>query len=102
MNTKWPIAIGREVASREARPVAAPANESTACVAARASAMASAKWPSSGIISADRAFLPGEGVPVDLVAGLLQRVRGFRRHVVLVVLGEHLGGPEGAIRGETA
>src|SRR5690606_27209094 len=87
-NRNWPDAIGRAVARRAGRPVAAPAKESAACASASASAMTRAKWPSSGITSL--AFLAGEGRLVHRVAGALQGVGRLRRHVVLVVLGEHL------------
>src|SRR4051812_39906370 len=50
------------------------------------------------------ALLAGERGLVDVVPGLLERLCGFRRHVVLVVLGQHLArledpvGPDSALR----
>src|SRR5258706_1139545 len=99
-NTNWPTATGRAVASSAARPLAAPTKQRVPCASARQSATMRAKCPSSGITLA--ALLPGEGGLVDRMARLAQRIRGFRRHVVLVVLGEHLARLEDAVGTEPA
>src|SRR3546814_2216704 len=63
---------------------------------ATARARTSAKWPSSTVIAAGsssrRRFAR--------VSGLLQRRGNLRRHIVFVVLGEHLGSRERAVGAE--
>src|SRR5208282_6545035 len=72
----------------------APTSPAPACTTARANARQSANWPSSPVTPSLLAFLP--------MAGALQRVDHFRRHIFLVVLGENLGSVEDAAIGHRA
>src|SRR5579871_4807105 len=89
----------------------APHSDTAPCATASATASASAKWPSSGnMLSAPFAFRGGGAERVPRrggrrraggripVAGFLQRLDDFLRHVGLVVLGKHLVGAEGSVR----
>src|SRR6188474_1680333 len=64
------------------------------------SARTSENWPSSGIMLFLRLLeLPRRA---DRMSGLAQRFGRFRRHVVLVVLREHLGRDEVAVVADMA
>src|SRR5690606_24427167 len=89
MKKNWPCAAGRPTAISAMLLRRAPISGTTAWTSARTRARMRAKCPSSGIMVslAQR----GGGF-----LRLLDGVRGLGRHVVLVVLGEHLGGLEHA------
>src|SRR5690606_35518312 len=81
-----------------------PTRPTIACTVATASASQVAKWPISPIIASSSAQRGGAGRRrrIHRVPGLAQRLGRLRRHVVLVVLGEHLGGGEHAVRPDAA
>ena len=85
-------AAGRASAISAASRRCAPTSGSVPCASATSSARISAKWPSSGIMRF--AVLAASACRHAHLCLLRRLERGgrFGRHVVLVVLGEHLGG----------
>src|SRR5690242_13623823 len=90
-------ADGRASAIQSPRPCAAPTMGMTPRMSATPRAIQSEKWPSSGVIVAASFAVRRRQRLGELGVALLrlsQGVGGFGRHVVLVVLGEHLAGDE--------
>src|SRR5579863_9744700 len=107
--TDCPATAGTTAASQRSRANMAPAMPKNACSAASSRARIRANSASSGSISAParraarrRAARGGSGVSPRLTMPALQRARDFRRHVLLVVLGEHLISHEGAVCAQPA
>ena len=85
----------------------APSSGSVPRISATSVARMRAKWPSSGIMSVTCLHLVVAGRFAGLVRGaaclgVTDCLGGFRRHVVLVVLGQHFAGGEGAVAGQLA
>src|SRR5690606_26165222 len=76
----------------------APTSPRLVCTTAAASATHSAKCPIPAIMAGGSRLHGGAGGATGRMSRLPQRLGGFRRHVVLVMLGQHLAGGEDAVR----
>src|SRR5690606_38223082 len=98
MATNCAIAAGCATAIRRASCRCAPTSGRTPSASPRASATARAKCPSSTLMGSFSWVLRlRSSARAHRMAGALEGVGRFGRHVVLVVLGEHLGRGKAAV-----